>query len=101
MTSLSFLPFSQMGSFTLQGTYSDPAHEGLPRTIAWVGGRNYQISGADEDKKAWSVIATKLNSGSISVDFTPKGGPSGVVAVQAPKSGDIKFPDGNVWKKLS
>ena len=60
----------------------------------------YQIDGADEDGKPWKVSAVKA-SGGLTVDFTAKGGPAGVFAKQLAKTGDIKFPDGNIWKKLS
>ena len=36
---------------------------------------------------------------STGMDFTTKGGPADVV-VKAQVSGDVSFPDGNVWKKL-
>merc|ERR1712106_462422 len=61
---------------SFDGTFSDPAHSDLPRKISWVGNRDYQIDGADEDKKPWKVT------------------------VKALANGDIFFPDGNVWKKL-
>ena len=81
------------------GTFSDPAHEGLPRTLETLGGRDVKISGADEDGKKWTVLATKKNSKTLIADFTPKGGPDSVV-VTAQLNGDLSFPDGNVWKKL-
>merc|ERR1719230_537406 len=85
--------------FSITGTYSDPAHEDCTRKISFTGGRSYQIDGADEDGKPWKVQASKA-AGGLTVDFTAKGGPAGVFAKQVP-GGDIKFPDGNVWKKLS
>ena len=81
------------------GKFSDPAHSGLPRKISTIGGRDYQIEGADEDAKKWVVFAKKKNSNTLIADFTPKGGPEGVV-VKAQTNGDLAFPDGNVWKKL-
>ena len=86
---------------TFTGKYDDPSHPGCTRTISYIGGRSYQIDGADEDKKPWKVIATKKSSSTIVFDFTPKGGPSGVAAVQQIKSGNLKFPDGNEWKKVA
>ena len=86
---------------TFTGNYDDPAHPGCKRSISYIGGRNYQIDGADEDKKPWKVIATKKNSATLVVDFTSKGGPSDVSAVQQIKSGNLKFPDGNEWKKTA
>ena len=81
------------------GTFSDPMHEGLPRTLETLGGRDVKISGADEDGKKWTVLAKKKNSKTLIADFTPKGGPDSVV-VTAQLNGDLSFPDGNVWKKL-
>ena len=84
---------------SFDGKFSDPAHSGLPRKISTIGGRDYQIEGADEDAKKWVVFAKKKNSNTLIADFTPKGGPEGVV-VKAQTNGDLAFPDGNVWKKL-
>ena len=39
--------------------FSDPAHSDLTRKISWIGGRDYQIDGADEDKKPWVVIGKR------------------------------------------
>merc|ERR1719261_228488 len=82
-----------------QGKFSDPAHSDMTRAIEYAGGRDYQISGADEDKKPWKVFGKRKNSDTLIVDFTPKGGPAEVVA-KVQVGGDIKFPDGNVWKRL-
>merc|ERR1712128_378191 len=81
------------------GKFSDPAHSDLPRKISWIGGRDYQIDGADEDKVKWVVVAKRKNAKTLIADFSSKGGPEGVV-VTALNNGDISFPDGNVWKKL-
>ena len=86
---------------TFTGKYSDPTHPGCTRTISYVGGRNYQVDGADEDKKPWKVMGTKKNSASLVIDFTAKGGPADVTAVQQIKSGNLKFPDGNEWVKIA
>eukprot|EP00966_Prymnesium_polylepis_P173730 4018351-Prymnesium_polylepis.2 len=90
-----------MGAPVFLGKYSDPAHEGATRTISYVGGRSYQIDGADEDKVPWKVTGKLNTATTLIVDFTSKGGPATVPAVQQPKTGDIKFPDGNVWKKIA
>ena len=81
------------------GKFSDPAHSGLTRTLETIGGRDIKISGADEDGKKWSVLATRKNSKTLVADFTPKGGPDSV-AITAQINGDLTFPDGNVWKKI-
>merc|ERR1712128_254974 len=62
------------------GKFSDPALSDLPRKISWIGGRDYQIDGADEDKVKWVVVAKRKNAKTLIAD--------------------ISFPDGNVWKKL-
>lgn len=59
----------------------------------------FEIDGADEDAKPWKVVAEKAPGG-FKVDFSPKGGPAGVLGKQLP-NGNIKFPDGNIWRKLS
>ena len=82
-----------------QGKFSDPAHSDMTRTIKYAGGRDYQISGADEDKKPWKVFGKRKNSATLIVDFTPKGGPA-EVGSKGQVGCDIKFPDGNVWKRL-
>ena len=89
----------KVGKNPFSGQFSDPAHSGLTRKISWIGGRDYQIDGADEDKKPWVVIGKRKNADTLIMDFTTKGGPADVV-VKAQVSGDVSFPDGNVWKKL-
>ena len=90
---------TSQGASGFLGKYSDPSHSGCERTIAYIGGRDLLISGADEDKKPWKVIGTRKNSDTLVVDFTPKGGPAGVTA-KVLVGGDLGFPDGNVWKRL-
>jgi len=89
-----------IGANPFVGTFEDPAHNLAKRTISYIGGRDYQIDGADEDGKPWRAVATRKAASSISVDFSSKGGPSAVEAKQLVKSGDLKFPDGNVWKRV-
>ena len=76
------------------GTWNDPAHPGCTRKIV-VQGKTAFISGADEDGKPWKVKGA-VDGNSIIVDFTPKGGPSGVEAKFVVGKG-LVFPDGNVW----
>merc|ERR1712199_108976 len=89
----------KLGANAFVGKYTDPAHEGCERTISYIGGRSYQIDGADEDMKPWKVVGSRAGSAVLTVDFSPKGGPTAVPATQLPLTGDLKFPDGNVWKK--
>ena len=37
----------KVGKNPFQGSFSDPAHSGMTRTIAFIGGRDYQIDGMD------------------------------------------------------
>merc|ERR1719331_177569 len=90
----------KLGANAFVGTYSDPSHSGCKRTISYAGGRSYQIDGSDEDLKPWKVTASRSGSATLLVDFSPKGGPQAVVATQV-FGGDLKFPDGNVWKKVA
>jgi hypothetical protein len=78
------------------GTWKDPAHPGCTRKIQLSGNTAF-ISGADEDGKPWKVKG-QIQGNSIFVDFTPKGGPSGVEAKFVIGKG-LVFPDGNVWSK--
>merc|ERR1719353_2754466 len=82
----------------LAGKYSDPAHPGCKRTVTTVGTNKVVIDGADEDGKKWTVRGT-YEGKSITVDFTPKGGPKDVTATYALGKG-LTFPDGNTWKKI-
>ena len=74
--------------------WNDPAHPGCTRKIV-VQGNTAFITGADEDGKPWKVKG-KIEGNSIIVDFTPKGGPTGVEAKYIVGKG-LAFPDGNVW----
>lgn len=82
----------------LAGKYSDPAHPGCTRTVTTIGTEKVLITGADEDGKPWKVRGT-YSGKTITVDFTPKGGPAGVTATYAIGKG-LTFPDGNTWSKL-
>ena len=80
------------------GKYDDPMHPGCQRKVTLIGSNKVLIEGADEDGKKWTVRGT-YEGKTITVDFSPKGGPSGVTAEYAIGSG-LTFPDGNVWKKI-
>ena len=82
----------------LGGTYSDPQHPGCKRKITLIGTNKVLIDGADEDGKPWKVRGT-YEGKTITVDFTPKGGPAGVTATYS-IAGGLTFPDGNTWKKI-
>jgi hypothetical protein len=81
------------------GKYTDPKHPGCTRTMA-VRGNDITITGFDEPSgPVWKVKGIVEDpKGTLSIDFTPKGGPTGVKATW---TGDgLAFPDGNVWGKL-
>lgn len=89
------------------GTYTDPKHAGCTRRVAQIGGTRFaSIYGADEDGIPWVVKANVGCAGyggsdveTLIVDFSPKGGPTEVVAKAAytETGGTLTFPDGNVW----
>ena len=62
----------------LSGKYSDPMHPGCERKLL-QSGKFLTITGADEDGKKFTVKGL-VDGNSITIDFTPKGGPAGVVA---------------------
>ena len=54
------------------------------------------FAGADEDGKAWKLTGRPKGK-YVLIDFSPKGGPKEVVAVNDGLG--IVFPDGNKWTK--
>lgn len=80
----------------VSGVWSDPAHPGCTRKIV-LQGSTAIITGADEDGKPFKVRGV-VDGTTITVDFTPKGGPADVAAKYVVGKG-IVFPDGNVWTK--
>lgn len=107
------------------GEYDDPNHPGCLRSIKVVGGglgpdgRQQKVTalvkgvdgtgakGACSDKPAlkdvWSLNGkvSKNDDGEdqLFVDFSPKGGPSNLLATY--ENGGVKFPDGNKWQKVA
>ena len=47
----------------------------------------------------WKVTGTIKSSNSAVIDFSPKGGPSNLLATY--EDGGIVFPDGNKWTKVA
>merc|ERR1711920_260298 len=78
------------------GLYSDPAHPGCTRKVKLAGTAAF-ITGADEDKVPFKVKGSTQGN-TITIDFSPKGGPKDVTGVWI--GSGIKFPDGNVWTKI-
>merc|ERR1719261_2040348 len=85
----------QLGLYDKSGAVTSVGKDTKARKNPFQG----KFSDADEDKKPWKVFGKRKNSDTLIVDFTPKGGPAEVVA-KVQVGGDIKFPDGNVWKRL-
>lgn len=82
------------------GRYSDPNHPRGYREVS-LKGSALTIVGRDEpDGAKWTLSAT-ANGASAKIDFSPKGGPKDLGATLAADSSSIRFPDGNVWTKLS
>ena len=80
----------------LNGRYSDPKHPGCARKVS-KSGKFVTISGTDEDGKKWTVQG-KTNGRDLRIDFSSRGGPPDMLA--RADSVQIKFADGDVWKKL-
>ncbi|KAG7365341.1 hypothetical protein IV203_038544 [Nitzschia inconspicua] len=104
------------------GDYNDPNHPECLRQVKVVGaplradGTRSQypvieVTGYDGkgDSKIctdrptrddlWKVQGTVKSSNSAVIDFSPKGGPSNLVATY--EDGGIVFPDGNKWTKVA
>jgi hypothetical protein len=95
-----------------QGVWKDPNHyvsdnsmAGL-RFISEYPAHTLDVVGTDDGKAWWALKGTCSGEGmtEINLDFSPKGGPKGVVGTWA-KGADgaqtITFPDGNVWSLLT
>ena len=80
------------------GRYSvaSGAHPGCARKVA-KSGKFVTISGTDEDGKKWTVQG-RTDGRDLRVDFSSRGGPPDLMA--RADSIQIKFADGDVWKKL-
>mmetsp|Transcript_26195 Transcript_26195/g.36037 ORF Transcript_26195/g.36037 Transcript_26195/m.36037 type:complete len:164 (+) Transcript_26195:33-524(+) len=84
------------------GTYDDPNHPGCMRKIT-VKGKEVSIIGSDniDGSNQWLIKAKEDFPGTIFVDFSPKGGPKDLLGVFSEPDNGIKWPDGNLWTKLS
>jgi len=87
----------------LAGKYADKKHPGCYREIFADG----TVKGEDGDPgcgartvtRAWTLAGViDVNDDSIFIDFSPKGGPANFLGVRVDEG--VKFPDGNVWRKL-
>jgi len=92
-------PASAGGRVQIGGKYTDPMHPGCTRTVK-IRGSDAIINGFDDiGGPLWEVKAKVGDNNGLIVDFTPKGGPTGVVAEWT--GSGLKFPDGNVWGQIS
>ena len=96
-------PGSGEAAVRFGGTYSDPGHPGCIRKVkmggkASNGTQLVTITGADEDGVPWKVKGVATGK-TITIDFSPKGGPTDITATWTGLG--LKFPDGNLWSKLS
>jgi len=89
-----------VGSF--QGVYSDPKHPKGYRVLVSKGksAANMELSDGGKDGKVFN-LPVKVKGTNLTFDFSPKGGPKGIVGVVASDGKSISFPDGNKWPKLS
>eukprot|EP00931_Biecheleriopsis_adriatica_P078221 TRINITY_DN51682_c0_g1_i1.p1 TRINITY_DN51682_c0_g1~~TRINITY_DN51682_c0_g1_i1.p1 ORF type:complete len:180 (+),score=35.65 TRINITY_DN51682_c0_g1_i1:64-603(+) len=94
---------------TWSGKYSDPNHPGCERKVT-KSGDQFIITGTDSatgksgcestDKlKKWQLSGVLVNDNTMTIDFSPKGGPEDLLATRT--SAGISFPDGNTWTKAS
>ena len=99
---------SKLKSNDIAGQYSDPNHPGCARTIITTG-RTTEVYGADAaggegiacdgtTDVAWGPLNGTLVIVKITVDFSPKGGPSDLSGIF--KDGAINWEDGNSWLQL-
>jgi hypothetical protein len=108
-------------SSPFQGDYDDPNHPECLRQVKVVGAplradgsrsaypvievTGYDGKGdspvcSDRPTRAdlWKVTGTVKSKNTAVIDFSPKGGPSNLMATY--EDGGIVFPDGNKWTKL-
>jgi hypothetical protein len=88
-------PLGAPAGVRIGGTYSDPNHPGCKRKVTLAGSAAI-IDGSDEDGKAWRVKG-EVRGKYVLIDFSPKGGPTDVIAEW--NGLGLAFPDGNVWVK--
>jgi len=90
----------------LNGVYSDPNHKNGYRIVRATDKSNAVVTLQDEPKGPIITVDGKIKTSkksgtTITLDLSPKGGPSDVVATFSNGSGgdQLYFPDGNAWTK--
>lgn len=83
------------------GLYSDPYHPDGYRKITADGGKASVVGKDDATAAVWTLSAN-VSGSTITVDFSPKGGPASMqgVLVEGSKV-RISWPDGNAWTKTT
>ena len=83
------------------GVYSDPHHPDGYRKITAERGKASVVGKDDATAAVWTLSAN-VSGSTITVDFSPKGGPASMqgVLVEGSKV-RISWPDGNAWTKTT
>jgi len=103
---------ADLKSNRFDGAYSDPFHPGCARMVFKIKDGKFGVSGEDGDKGsphcanpvAWGPlegVETDIYDDYITIDFSPKGGPSNLTARYDYMRDGIVFSDGNLWTKIS
>ena len=83
----------------VDGVYADPNHPSGYRVVRIAKGKDIFITLQDEPNgEAIELKGMQKENGSVSIDFSPKGGPNNLTAIV--KDGKLVFPDGNAWTKI-
>lgn len=104
------LVLSSMGAVDLGGFYTDPAHyisgtwagtRMMSNTVGEECTETVTVIGSDDGFTFWTLSGafTDLETGTLEIDFSPKGGPSNLAATAF--DSNLTFSDGNAWAKVS
>lgn len=101
------LPGMAFDSTEIAGYYNDPNHPNCQRIIE-VAAPKATISGtegnpgcpANGSGRVWTLYG-KVKGDSLSVDFSPKGGPRSLEGTYDASSELIQWKDGNQWTKTA
>ncbi|EOD28913.1 hypothetical protein EMIHUDRAFT_234445 [Emiliania huxleyi CCMP1516] len=119
-------PYNVRLAQAFNGDFTDPAHPQGYRRVLVTGFGDVEIKGSDEQRfcggpndtsntcanfKEFTLTGTMAKDGkSLTIDFSPKGGPTDLLAKKVFKNGvtghehldaaELEFPDGNVWSKV-
>ena len=78
----------------------DPKHTGSLRVLDWD---TLTLHGTDPSEPYWKVPFSAMGKDKIRVDFHPKRTHHGrviMVASYAERRNELRWPDGNVWKRV-